>query len=460
MPTRPTICWSDLPGRRVGLWGLGVEGRASLRKLAALGVEPVLVDDAPPPGGLDGRPVLPTAAGGVDALAACEVVVKTPGISRHRPEMARLAGAGVAVVGGLGLWLQEADRRRVLCVTGTKGKSTTTAVAGHLLAGLGQRVMTGGNLGTPPYDPAAPADVDWWVIEVSSYQATDVAATPPVVAVTSLHADHLPWHGGDPEAYYADKLSLCSQPGADLTVANGDSPLLRERRALLGPRVEWVGARPDAGDGSGSGAADDWAAPLGLLGAHNRRNARIARACLVAMGVPGADDDAAVAAAAAGFEPLESRLCPVATVDGVLFVDDGLSTNVLPTLAGVEAFPGRRVAVIVGGQDRGIDYGPLAAGLAARDAPTLVAITESEAAGGIAAAFASLAPPAGAAAGVEVVGCPDLPAAVAAGRDWARPDGVVLLSPAAPSFDRYRDYRERSAAFASAVSALPRRPRR
>jgi UDP-N-acetylmuramoyl-L-alanine---L-glutamate ligase len=454
MPTRPTICWSDLPGRRVGLWGLGVEGRASLRKLAALGVEPVLVDDAPAPDGLDGRPVLPTADGGVDALAACDVVVKTPGISRLRPEMARLAGSGVAVVGGLGLWLQEADRRRVLCVTGTKGKSTTTAVAGHLLAGLGQRAMTGGNLGTPPYDPAAPADVDWWVIEVSSYQATDVAATPPVVAVTSLHPDHLPWHGGDPEAYYADKLSLCSQPGADLTVANGDSLLLRERRDRLGPRVEWVTAGPDGGDRSGP--ADDWAAPLGLLGAHNHRNARIARACLVAMGVPGADDDAAVAAAAAGFEPLESRLCPVATVDGVLFVDDGLSTNVLPTLAAVDAFPGRRVAVIVGGQDRGIDYGPLAAGLSARGAPTLVAITESEAAARIAAAFASLAPT----AGVEVVECPDLRAAVAAGRDWARPDGVVLLSPAAPSFDRYRDYRERSAAFAAAVGALPRLPRR
>jgi UDP-N-acetylmuramoylalanine--D-glutamate ligase len=442
MRTRPSISWSDLRGRRVGVWGLGVEGRATIRKLATLGVDPLLVDDAPPEGGVDGVPVVATAAGGAAALAGCDAVVKTPGISRYRPEVAEIEAAGTPVVGGLGLWLQEADRARVLCVTGTKGKSTTTAVAGHLLAGLGHRVMTGGNLGLPPYDPVAPTDVDWWVIEVSSYQATDVASTPPVVAVTSLHPDHLPWHRDDPETYYADKLSLCSQPGAALTVANGDSPLLRDRRALLGPRVEWVSV-PD-----GPPPAPDWTAGLGLLGAHNHRNAHIARACLVALGVPGADDEGAVAAAATGFEHLESRLRPLATVDGVLFVDDSLSTNVLPTLAAVDAFPGRRVAVIVGGQDRGIDYGPLAEGLAGRAGPTLAAVTASEAADRIRAALAAAGP------GIEVAACDDLAGAVALGHRWAQPDGVVLLSPAAPSFDRFRDYRERAAAFAAAVAGL------
>jgi UDP-N-acetylmuramoylalanine--D-glutamate ligase len=445
MRTRPAISWSDLPGRAVGVWGLGVEGRATIRKLDALGVVPVLVDDRPPSDGVDGRPVLATGAGGLDALAGCDVVVKTPGISRYRPEVALIEAGGAPVVGGLGLWLEEADRDRVVCITGTKGKSTTTAIAGHLLAGLGHRVMVGGNLGLPPYDPRAPDDVDYWIIEVSSYQATDVSSSPPVVAVTSLHPDHLTWHRDDPETYYADKLSLCVQPGADLTVANGDSPLLRERRALLGPRVGWVTtpATPAAGP-------DDWTAGLGLLGAHNHRNALIARACLVALSARGADDDGELVRAARGFEHLESRLRPVATVDGVLFVDDSLSTNVLPTLAAVDAFPGRRVAVIVGGQDRGIDYGPLAAGLATRAAPTLVAVTASEAAGRIRAAFAAEAGfPA-----VELVDCDDLAAATQAGHAWARPDGVVLLSPAAPSFDRFRDYRERAAVFLAAVAQL------
>ena len=97
---RPTICWSDLRGARTGVWGLGVEGQASLRKLLALGAEPVLVDDHPPAAGPDGRPVLATAGGGLAALAGCDVVVKSPGISRYRPEVAELERRGVSVAAG------------------------------------------------------------------------------------------------------------------------------------------------------------------------------------------------------------------------------------------------------------------------------------------------------------------------------------------------------------------------
>src|SRR6185437_14221561 len=114
---RPKLSWSDLAGTRAGIWGLGREGHANLRKLLALGAGPV-----------DGRPVLATADGGLAALQRCDVVVKTPGLSRYRPEVAHLSAAGIPVVGGLGLWLAEADLRRVLCVTGTKGKSTTSSL--------------------------------------------------------------------------------------------------------------------------------------------------------------------------------------------------------------------------------------------------------------------------------------------------------------------------------------------
>ena len=99
--------------------------------------------------------MLVTDDGGLAALEGCDAVVKTPGLSRYRPELARLSARGVPVAGGLGLWLAEADLRRVLCVTGTKGKSTTSSVTGHLIGGLGYRVMVGGNIGAPPYDPEA-----------------------------------------------------------------------------------------------------------------------------------------------------------------------------------------------------------------------------------------------------------------------------------------------------------------
>ena len=443
---RPKLSWADLAGARVGVWGLGREGHANLRKLRSLGVEPVLVDDHPEPGLPE---VLATGDGGLAALERCEVVVKTPGLSRHRPDVQRLTALGIPVVGGLGLWLaqfSDAGLRRVLCVTGTKGKSTTASVTGQLLTGLGHRCLVGGNIGVVPYDPATEGDFDYWVIEVSSYQATDLPCTPPVTAVTSLHPDHLDWHGGV-EQYYRDKLSMCSQPGAELTVANGDSDLLRQREALLGPRVEWVRADADP--------AADWMEPLGLLGRHNRRNALIARECLSAMGVPGAADGARLRAAAGGYRPLPSRLTAIRTVAGVTFVDDSLSTNVLPTLAALDAFDGRRVALIVGGHDRGIDYALLAAALVARTAPTL-ALTIPESGPRIRAEIEALieqaASPNQAFAGAR--DCPDLEAAVAAGFAWAGPDGVVLLSPAAPSFGRFRDYRDRSEAFARAVQAI------
>jgi UDP-N-acetylmuramoylalanine--D-glutamate ligase len=193
-------------------------------------------------------------------------------------------------------------------------------------------------------------------------------------------------------------------------------------------------------------------AALGLLGNHNRRNALIARACLRALGIPEASDDPAVAEAAEGFTPLASRLQVIGDVGGVTFVDDSLSTNVLPTLAALDAFPARRVALIAGGHDRGIDYQPLAAGLAARDRPTLV-LAVPDSGPRIQAAIEAGSP-----GKVEVTGCADLAAAVERGFRWAAPDGVVLLSPAAPSFDHFRNYRDRGDAFARAVRAL--RPRR
>ena len=447
---RPALSWSELTGRRVGLWGLGVEGGASLRRLRRAGAVPVLVDDRPQAPTFGGLRVLETATGGLDALASCEVVVKSPGISRYRKDASQLVAAGVALCGGLGLWLQEADRDRVVCVTGTKGKSTTTAIAGHLLDRLGYRCMVAGNIGRPPWDPDAGDDWDYWVVETSSFQATDLASSPPVVAVTSLAPDHLDWHG-DVERYYRDKLSACTQPGARLTVADGASAELRRHASLLGPEVRWV----DLGDPDVDGP---WVEALALPGRHYHRDALIARACLAALGVTEAADDGTMADAAHGFAPLESRFRRIGTVDGVEFVDDSLSTNVLPTLAALDALDGRPVALLVGGQDRGVDYDVLADELVGRPAPTLV-VTLPESGPRIhraidAAIARQRAEPGAASPGTEVRDAPDLPSATEAAFGWARPLGaVVLLSPAAPSFGQFRDYRARSETFARAMAS-------
>lgn len=431
---RAPVSWADLRDAQVGVWGVGIEGRATLRRLAQLGVRPVVVvDDAPPGDAVEGSAVMATSPEALAALGACSHVVKSPGISRHGDAARTVQAGGALLVGGLGLWLEEADGSRVACVTGTKGKSTTASIAGALADGLGAACFVGGNIGLPPFDPAAPADVDFWIIETSSFQAADLTCSPEVVVVSSLFEDHLDWHG-DLDTYVADKLSVCSQRGARVTVANGDDERLRARRNLLGPEVEWV-SLPEV--------VPVWVERLGLVGRHNHLNALLARRALVELGVPGADDDDALVEAATGFTGLEHRLQPIGAVAGVRFVDDSLATNVLPTTAALASFAGERVALLVGGHDRGVDYRPLATAVADFEGELLV-LTMPDSGSRIADVLQGVP--------FEVRSCPDLDAAVAAGFAWAGSGGVVLLSPAAPSFGRFRDYADRAEAFRAAMA--------
>lgn len=436
---RYRISWSDLRGKKVGLWGLGVEGLAGFRKLQSLGASIVLVDDHPGTRELNGVEVLSTFEGGLEALRSCSVVVKSPGISRYRRDVVEVEESGIAVVGGLGLWMQEAKREQVACITGTKGKSTTTAIAAHLLKRLGYRCLIAGNFGQPPWDPLVGDDYDFWLVETSSFQASDLACAPPVVAVTSLFPDHLDWHG-NPEQYFRDKLSICSQSGADLTIVDGSNQLLRDRAELLGHNIRWI-------EDDQSSPQNAWVESLGLNGVHNVRNALIARAVLVALKVPEASSQELLSEAAKGFSPLPSRCRLIGSVGNVDFIDDSLSTNVLPVLAALETFAERRLVLLVGGYDRGIDYLPLGESLSKRTVETLV-ITMPDNGPRIGQEILACKP-----TNVEVKDMPSLSAGVEAAYDWARtqPNTVILLSPAAPSFGQFENYQDRSDAFASAM---------
>ena len=435
---RHPISWSALADASVGVWGLGVEGQASIRRLRSMGREPVLVDDAPATASIDGLEVLTTAAGGLDALRRCDVVVKSPGISRYRPDVTQLRHAGVPVCGGLGLFMAEADPTRVACITGTKGKSTTTAMAVHLLRGFGVDARAGGNIGVAPWDPAGGPAPEYWIVETSSFQVPDLQNAPAVVAVTSLAPDHLDWHG-TVERYYADKLSLCTKPGVTLALADDADAELHRKVGLLGPHLRWVDAAAVARDAS-------WFAAFGLHGPHNARNASVARAVLEGLGLPEASDVDALTEAARGFDGLPSRCRSLGSVGTVEFVDDSLSTNVLPAQAALRSFAERPVALLVGGHDRGVDYAPLGRTIAARTAPTLV-VTMPDNGPRIGRAIRDRT-----GGQVDIRDAADLDAAVAAAFAWAPAGAVVLLSPAAPSFGRFGDYTERAAAFAAAAS--------
>ena len=429
---RPTG-FADLAGKRVGVFGYGVEGRATVRRLRGVS-ELVVVDDA---SGL-GPEVLVTKEGGLDALLRCDVVLKSPGIPRRRADVLDLELHGVAVTSALNLWLQETDRARVVALTGTKGKSTTTALVTFFLHCMGEDALRLGNIGQPPYDPALDTSKGWLVLEVSSFQCVDLEVAPSVVVVTSLGADHLDWHGSL-EKYRDDKLSLTRADGAHRTLVP-DNATFHQIQDQLGGELRYV-----------ESDTTHLAAALGLIGAHNSANVALALAAVESL--PGiAVDDAREAAKKESFrfEPLRSRLTLVAkeTVNGATlrYVDDGLATSVLPTVAALEAFVDDPLALIAGGFDRGVDYDELADALAARHQPTTL-ITMGDAGQRLGAALAPRS-------ALTQHRAEDMLEAVQLARASLAHGGVVLLSPAAPSFDHYRNWEERSDDFTSVVRSL------
>ena len=222
------------PGTRLALWGYGREGRATRRFLAARvpGLVPTLVADAPFDAG--GLPQL-TGEAGRRALAggAFDVVVKSPGISLYREEVAAAREAGSVVTSGTNLWFETGPTRLVLAVTGTKGKSTTASLIAHLWRGAEPDVALAGNVGAPLVDlepQGAPL-----VLELSSYQIADLAFGPPLMLLTNLYPEHLDWHRGH-ERYFADKLRLVDLAAA--AVLNAADPRTAARLADR-PRAHW-----------------------------------------------------------------------------------------------------------------------------------------------------------------------------------------------------------------------------
>jgi UDP-N-acetylmuramoyl-L-alanine---L-glutamate ligase len=410
----PITGFPSLAGHRVGLWGLGVEGAAAERALRAVGIDPVLVDDHP-----QSADVLATDEGGEEALARCEVVLKSPGIPRRRADVLALEAAGVVVTSALEVWRRSVDPGRVIAVTGTKGKSTTASVIASLLQALGEEAHLAGNIGRPPYDPAFPTS-GWVVLETSSFQAVDFTDSPAYVVVTALGSDHLDWHGSL-EQYHADKLHLAAGASPHDTFTAVDVP--------LGGRVHLITHLDEV-----------LTAHFGLLGPHNQRNVALAVA-VVATATGRTEEDVRRAGLAdTSFTPLPGRLT-VLTENwddrGITVVDDGLASNPTATCAALEALADRPVTLLVGGLDRGVDFSDLVTALGTRVGLELVTFG---------AAGARLERDL---RGSSLSSVRTFDEAVRFAARTLHDGDVLLLSPAAPSFDEFANWQERSARFAA-----------
>lgn len=456
---------SELDGRRVALWGWGREGRAAWRAIrGALPQLPLTLfcraEEADDAQGIDATLAVETEAT-AERLAAFEVVVKSPGISPYGEAASAASARGTRFLGGTALWFaSQADAdgvvARTACITGTKGKSTTSALMAHLLRAGGHHTALAGNIGLPLLE-LGDAAADYRVVELSSYQTGDVAdsgARPEVAVVLNLFPEHLDWHGSH-ERYLADKLRLVTDARPRIAVLNAADPRLAALE-LPGSEVRWFGHEAGwhlRGDFLFRGDREVMdTRPLPLPGRHNRGNLCAVLTAIEALGL----DAAALAPHAAGFAPLPHRLQTLGERDGLVWVNDSISTTPQATLAALECFAGRQVAVLVGGHDRGLDWAGFADAL--RDRPPAAVVTMGANGPRIHELLAPLAD----AGRFRLTAADDLADAVAQARSTLDPGGVVLLSPGAPSFGPYRDYVERGRHFATLagfdpdmISAIP-----
>ncbi len=448
----------DVCARRTAVWGLGAEGLSLARILLDRHVEVCFVDDHPAAAAARLAALLgaeyPVLTPADVPWASVDVVLRSPGVSRYRPELDSAREAGVTVTTAMALWLEDFADARVVAITGTKGKSTTAALTAAILRQDGSDVALIGNIGVPVVERYGMPLADAYVVEVSSYQAADVQVSPGLVVLTSLAPDHLDWHRTE-EAYYRDKLRLIEAGPPGLLAVNARSAEAvrrtagHPRRTLFGPtgRVTVDDAAAVAVDGQvlvdGSG--------LHLLGSHNLDN--LCGAITGAMLLDGRPPlVSTVEAVVASFEGLPSRCQVVGERGGVTFVDDALASNPFASAASIGAFPDRPLTVILGGADRGVDPGSLMEVLARRR-PTPGVVVLPPGSERLVEALTAQTTESGATLVVAVA--TDVAAAVDAAVAMTAPGGVVLFSPAAPTPDGEGGYTARSRQFVTAAGLSP-----
>jgi len=452
--TRGRAWLATLVAQRVTVVGLAKSGVAAARLLRAAGCD-VTGTDAHDPAALPSAGDLRVAGVrllmGEAAFEGADLVVVSPGVPPAGAQLAPARRRGLPIIGELELgWrAMEAD---TIAITGTNGKTTTTALTGALVAALGRPVLVGGNIGTPLTEHALDFPADGLVVaEVSSFQLETIDAfRPRVAAVLNVTPDHLDRHGTFERYVDAKARIFDNQTAADVAVLNADDAAAcglasRTRATVLECSrhhevargtflaAGWIVARLDGGEERVCPLTE-----LRLRGRHNVDNVLAATACALAVGVAA---DAARRAIAV-FEAVEHRIELVRRLDGVAFYNDSKGTNVDSTTKALESFD-ERVVLIAGGKGKGQDFAPLAraargrvshAVLIGEDAPKIAAALEG--------------------AGIPVHRARDMRDAVVTARRHADAGDVVLLSPACASFDMFDNYEHRGRVFKDLVRGL------
>jgi UDP-N-acetylmuramoylalanine--D-glutamate ligase len=438
----------------VAVVGLARSGRAAARLLARAGRR-VYASDAGSSPELEQtaealrQDAVDVQLGGHDLerIARAALVVASPGVPPNAPPFVAARNAGVDIVSEIEIGLRSLPKLNYIAITGTNGKTTTTALAGHLLKSLGRRAATAGNIGTPLTELALlSVPPDWVALEVSSFQLHDTPSINPVVGVlTNLSANHLDRYDSV-EEYFGDKALLFrNATPASHWVTNADDANVRAMiESVPGMQCKFsVETRTDAYYDRDSGALrvlgktiiqrDE----LPLLGDHNVANALAASLAVMAADRTHCEDRALeiLAKALRSFNALEHRIETVGDVDGVTWINDSKSTNVASTLVALKGMV-KPTVLLLGGKHKGEPYTDLAPEL---ERTGRAVIAYGEAAELIERDLAGVVPLTRLGSSFEDV--------IDTARRLARPGDVVLLSPACSSYDMFDNYEQRGAEF-------------
>lgn len=452
-------------GERILVIGLGRSGQASVDVLRARGAE-VYVTDEKPPGEL-AEPIAAAQAKGalfvapedLGTLPAIDAAVLSPGVPLNGALVRRVQQANIPVYSEIEV-AYRLCAAPIVAVTGTKGKSTTSSLIGHLLRHAGKSVHVGGNIGDPLiYEVQGAGANDWVVAEVSSFQLESIRSFRPRVSVIlNIFPDHLDRYFSMDEYAEAKYRIFANQSERDVFVGNLDDERLAALHWQNDPRIRAKQLWFTMGDRHEHAAmfiqreticyapvsGDPRPVPLvpcsriPLAGAHNVQNTMAAMLAAIAAGA----DPRQLAEAVESFTPMAHRLQPLGEIGGVLYVDDSKATNPGSVIAALRAYD-RPIVLIAGGKSKHTDFTEL--GLAI-DEHAKALVTIGEAAEDIAE---------------KVQRCPvrhaeSLTQALEAARALARPGDVVLLSPACASFDMFASAEDRGRQFIAAVDELRR----
>jgi UDP-N-acetylmuramoyl-L-alanine---L-glutamate ligase len=446
---------SELHGRRLVIWGAGREGRSAADLFARSSAITIVSDRGDDDAGavalaaeLGSKVMLPTP----EVLGANDFIIRAPGVSKYRPELLTAAAHGVASASLFALWLADSPSRHVIGVTGTKGKSTTSSLIHQLLVAHGVDAQLGGNIGIAVTDLP---DAQWYVVEVSSYQGADCTTSPTIGVLTTLDADHLPWHGSV-QQYRADKLNLFAHDELRTLIVNSsDATAVRESAVLAAAVNRRVLVAPMVGDVQpGSGAMSTVALSEVLQRSHNRSNVAVAIAAVEhALGRPCSPD--ALSEVLSVFGGLPARQQQVGVIDGVRYIDDAIASNPLAVCAALDVFDHAPLLLIMGGADRHVDLTPLIERLGR--CPSIRGLIAMGPLGQRLADEVAASGLTGVTTRQMWVTDDNVARAVAQARDLSGDGDIVLFSPAAPTTPDVGTYLERSALFRDAVAQLPAR---